>query len=106
MLFFIVETRTHNKFWGWGPFWGTRGPPPNGQNFKNFVFGRRYFSAVALIRSLIALVYLGPHIEDMAQNGPKFENRTLPTVFELGFFKSQNISTLPSPKTYLTKILI
>ena len=41
-----------------------------------------------------------------ARNGPKLENRTTPSVFELQFSNAQIVFTLPSPKNCWTKILI
>ena len=41
-----------------------------------------------------------------ARNGPKLENRTTPSVFELQFSNAQIVFTLPCPKNCWTKILI
>ena len=38
-----------------------------------------------------------------AQNGPKSENRTPPSVFELGLCHFQNVITKPCPKTLLDR---
>ena len=48
----------------------------------------------------------GPNGLEMAQNGPKLENRTTPSVFELQFSNAQIVLTLPCPKNCWTKILI
>ena len=42
----------------------------------------------------------------MARNGPKLENRTTPSVFELQFSNAQIVLTLPCTKNCWTKILI
>ena len=44
---------------------------------------------------------LGSRLGNMAQNGPKSENITPPSVFELGLCHFQNVITKPYPKTLL-----
>ena len=46
----------------------------------------------------------GPHFGLMAQNGPKLENGTTPTVFELGPSNFQGLSTYPRQKKLMYKI--
>ena len=50
------------------------------------------------------ILILGPVFglwPQMARNGPILENRTSPSVFELGFSNAQYILTLPCPKMLL-----
>ena len=117
MLTYPRAKNSWNGFLIWAPVFGLR--PKTGPKLKKLTPPTVFKLGISFLQNIINLPWpknswtkilirapvfgLWPK---RARNGPKLENRTTPSVFELQFSNAQIVFTLPCPKNCWTKILI